>query len=97
METLFKSVPGVFFDIKFSPAAQNAFALNGTRKAELISGMVNYTDLSVNTVGSGFRLVFSNSILATAQSAEFSVVPGTPAEMSISKTVEGALAGLAFQ
>jgi hypothetical protein len=96
VETLLETEPGMFFDVKLSPAVQNAFALNGTRTAELISGMVNYTDLSLNTVGSGFRFVFSNSILATAQTAQFSVIPGTPAEMSISKTVKGALAGLTF-
>ena len=94
--SVFRHDPGFFFDVHLSPAVHNASDLNGTTTAELISGIVNYTDISVNTVGSGFRLVFSNSILPTAQTVEFSVVPGTPAEMWIGKTVEDALAGLAF-
>jgi len=95
--TLFKTGPGVFFNVQLVPAVRNGSDVNGTKFAELNEGILNFTDLSLNPVGSGYRLVFSSSILPTAQTVEFAIVPGTPATMAISTTIIGALAGLSFQ
>ena len=93
----FKHGTGIFFDVKLRPAIRNVLDLNGTQRQELQNATAIFQGLAINPVGTGFQLEFSSLVLPTARSIKFSIVPGTPASMKVTKDVSDAFGGLAFK
>lgn len=56
--------------------------LSGTLTKSAVNGVVQFTDLSINKKGTGYRLSVTASTLAGATSNPFSINAGTPAKVS---------------
>ena len=60
-----------------------AAALSGTTQMTVVNSTVTFTDLSVDSVGTGYQLVATAPGLANAFSATFDVVGGAPATLGL--------------
>lgn len=69
-------------------------SLSGTRKVAAVNGVATFSDLSVNTAGSGYTLIASAPSRTSATSSAFTVAPvGTPARFSFSVQPSNSVSG----
>jgi prepilin-type N-terminal cleavage/methylation domain-containing protein len=70
--------------------------LSGTVSATVVNGIATFADLSLNKVGTGYKLTAASTGLTAAVSTAFNVTVGAPAKLAVTQQPAGAKAGVAF-
>ncbi len=74
--------------------ATNGATLGGTTTIQAINGVATFTDLSIDTVGTGYRLSITDDALTPATSSTFAVTPDlASSQLSFSQTPAATLLG----
>jgi alpha-tubulin suppressor-like RCC1 family protein len=70
--------------------------LSGTTTADAVNGVVTFSHLSIDKLGTGYTLMATSTGLTAATSATFDVTPGPAAQLSFAVQPTGATAGTAI-
>ena len=84
----------VTLNIVSGTGAAGAIVL-GTARVAAVNGVATFTDISIDSIGTGYKLLATSGVMAIAQSSAFAVTAGDPAGLSFQTQPGGAVAGIA--
>ena len=77
-----------------TPTSGGPGALSGTTSVPASSGVATFSGLSINTVGTAYKLTASSSGLASADSTAFNITAGAAAKLGITTSPQTLTAGV---